>query len=225
MTRSASATAATVYPARTSPSTGADRSSPSRAVRRAELHADPGRSCGQPPPEPGNGRDDDLLDGEHPHHDADHCGNLVADDGADGDTDDGVRGHHEETRSDHLPELSASTYATCRPTPTVRRGTGRGRRYLDEIVAEGAGGCWPRRSCPPDCLPVLPDHPLGRHQKAEAVRRLRRRPSMCGRPEPATAKVLPTRPSKDGSGTGASAPGTSATFTKYDRTRPIPSRS
>lgn len=72
---------------------------------------------------------------------------------------------------------------------------------------------------------VLPDHPLGRRQKAEAVRRRRRRPSMCGRPEPATAKVLPTRPSKDGSGRGGSAPGTSATFTKYARTGPIPSRS
>jgi hypothetical protein len=71
---------------------------------------------------------------------------------------------------------------------------------------------------------VLPDHPLGRRQKAEAVRRRRCRPSMCGRPDPATAKVLPTRPSKDGSGRGGSAPGTSAKFTKYARTGPIPSR-
>ena len=62
-------------------------------------------------------------------------------------------------------------------------------------------------------------------QDSTATRRGRRRPSMYGRPRPATSIVLPSRPSQPGSGRGGSEPATPAISAKYVRTRPIPSRS
>ena len=64
------------------------------------------------------------------------------------------------------------------------------------------------------CFQIRPENRRILRQTGDAAARRRRRPTMYGRPEPATLSVFPTRSMMEGFGNGAGAPDMSETFTK-----------